>query len=122
MVKHLIGVTEVGGLIPTGNFEIFSNVPSPFAKQPSLRHFTHGYIQHRSITSSNDNDINESDKNNNDIDDNSIYNHVVSISSVSSKVEVLRTNRGERNLDQRRENSTAELRTNKFSQDVIQIT
>lgn len=119
MVKHPIGVTEVGGLIPTGNFEIFSNFPSPFAKQPSLRHFTHGYIQRRSITSSNDN---ENDENNNDIDDNSIYNHVVSILSVSSKVEVLRTNRGERNLEQRRENFTAESRTNKFSQDVTQIT
>lgn len=72
MVKDPIGVIEFRGLMPTWNFEIFSDVLLPFAKQPSSRHFTHGYIQRRSFTSSNgnENDNNDNDENNIDNGDN----------------------------------------------------
>ena len=46
---HPSGVKEVVGSIPTWNYEIFSIVPSLFAKQPSLTSFIRGCIERHSI-------------------------------------------------------------------------
>ena len=46
---HPSGVTEVVGSIPTWNYEIFSIVPPPVAKQPSITSFIRGCIERHCI-------------------------------------------------------------------------